>query len=1284
MTLATFFSSATKTQLVVFYAGLGVLSALLLALVVYGLVCLIRFRRRAYRRGKWPGWRGYVCQEAHSCQSLACGDLQRTASTPADPPAWAMAYKRHFEVRESACIEPGISPYGMPMLRKPRSPVIVGVIVKNTPPPSPVPLEPDEHDVLTALGSPALSEPDEPDVLNTPRQYDLSPDSLHIVVDCDDESRRSSVQDTIFPVFPVQTAERAVIDYLSIPPSHWPSPDLIDDNNSEPSEENARLHADHCSHPSSESLSFQSGAATEIYAQVKRQGFYGAPADWEHVRPVLSSTSIMKVRVVACTALLTAVLLSTWLFFFVGIHISQLALGLLGDALDVVHPVPYNLSDTEATNNDLPPSSYDDISIPEDHGELLSWSSYDENSLDIFANTYVISLPHRTDRRISMERLRQAISVNWTYVDAVSAENPEIHWLMECIRSMRGDATVSSNLTYAEEFAWPPELDADPSAADASFEPTSMTSWCPQSDIPKPQSIPADPRNNDTKPEDFAPELRPLTCATRNLTHGPPLVPSLPPYMILTASKVACWNSHLQVLEKFAYGPKDDKDGNGHDVALILEDDVDIERDIRGRLRYLRDYLPENQWDILFLGHCWSNEAYHPAIATLTISDARHRGTTLHPSFAPKCTHAYAVSRSGAVKLVQHLQHPPFAYSRALDQAFAWLVLSGRVKSYSLVPSLVVQRKVTASDVDAGDSGVGSDWKDSLDDGILASQVGRLQLCPTSNYTMSAPAIGNASSVEASFSQFQELISRWSLEEPDDTAEASVRLEQCDSALRTLHHISSDFFRLTHQARRNLQRRRNGAVAINRLPTEILCSIFVAVGDNARDKLSIAQTCGFWRKIALGFPFMWTSVDLDTITTSYMASKIFRRGGDHPLRVTCREWNDLRVTCVTFELPRLQDLDLTWTSIIHNALNGKIAPSLVRLRLSSPRGIAHIQAPMLLVREHPLLEDLTLVRCRMAFTPANFHGLKKLNIDCSSFGSPVMDGDQDFLHVLESCPELETLVLRGLSLYSEEFGYEPASPVVLPRLRHMELSVRPEGIRHITSKVSAPALHRLLMRCGSLHSGDVAAISGRCLAFTILASTEFLVIDNGASTICAFDKDTRLSFLFVEDLVQSPPVFRGIVTSLAADYSMSSLRTLRIRKPRTAEVIMLLRNLPTVQTLVLIYPLSSSSKLRNAEIVPELLFEARKTSEPPFLPNLRTLAFERVYLSIQNSCELLEFMELRPGLQRLHLFWCKGDLPMDELVELLQGQSVTAQSSHRSLSLYDGVDVESQVPPPVW
>jgi hypothetical protein len=45
-------------------------------------------------------------------------------------------------------------------------------------------------------------------------------------------------------------------------------------------------------------------------------------------------------------------------------------------------------------------------------------------------------------------------------------------------------------------------------------------------------------------------------------------------------------------------------------------------------------------------------------------------------------------------------------------------VESGRLKGFSIVPSLVIQRKVAESDVMPG-KGMGSQWKDSLTNGFF-------------------------------------------------------------------------------------------------------------------------------------------------------------------------------------------------------------------------------------------------------------------------------------------------------------------------------------------------------------------------------------------------------------------------------------------------------------------------------------------------------------------------------------------------------------------------------------
>lgn len=125
---------------------------------------------------------------------------------------------------------------------------------------------------------------------------------------------------------------------------------------------------------------------------------------------------------------------------------------------------------------------------------------------------------------------------------------------------------------------------------------------------------------------------------------------------------------------------------------------------------------------------------------------------------APKCTHAYVVSRSGAARIVRHLRStisefpgfkkdgqegtppvkaaansdqpyshdnnegaarrgPSFAYGRALDQALVRLIQGRRISAFSIVPSVVTQTKEGPSDIALG--GNGSAWRDMLEDSAL-------------------------------------------------------------------------------------------------------------------------------------------------------------------------------------------------------------------------------------------------------------------------------------------------------------------------------------------------------------------------------------------------------------------------------------------------------------------------------------------------------------------------------------------------------------------------------------
>jgi GR25 family glycosyltransferase involved in LPS biosynthesis len=91
-----------------------------------------------------------------------------------------------------------------------------------------------------------------------------------------------------------------------------------------------------------------------------------------------------------------------------------------------------------------------------------------------------------------------------------------------------------------------------------------------------------------------------LTCAHEDNAILP-FTLDLPEYQLLTPAKVACWNSHLSVIRRIAEGDGKTLPTEEQDVSVILEDDVDMEWDIRERLASIWTLLPAG-WDVVFLG----------------------------------------------------------------------------------------------------------------------------------------------------------------------------------------------------------------------------------------------------------------------------------------------------------------------------------------------------------------------------------------------------------------------------------------------------------------------------------------------------------------------------------------------------------------------------------------------------------------------------------------------------------------------------------------------------------
>ncbi|CAG8716039.1 28593_t:CDS:2, partial [Dentiscutata erythropus] len=132
---------------------------------------------------------------------------------------------------------------------------------------------------------------------------------------------------------------------------------------------------------------------------------------------------------------------------------------------------------------------------------------------------------------------------------------------------------------------------------------------------------------------------------------------------------------------------------NEYENALILEDDIDMELNITNILTDIYPHLP-NDWDVLYVGHCGESK--------IEMTVANVFGFELRKTGNPLCTHGYAVSSSGARKLVKKLNidNPTVG----IDFELLKLIHSGNITSYSINPPIIIQFKTSEdlSDITPG------------------------------------------------------------------------------------------------------------------------------------------------------------------------------------------------------------------------------------------------------------------------------------------------------------------------------------------------------------------------------------------------------------------------------------------------------------------------------------------------------------------------------------------------------------------------------------------------------
>ena len=123
-----------------------------------------------------------------------------------------------------------------------------------------------------------------------------------------------------------------------------------------------------------------------------------------------------------------------------------------------------------------------------------------------------------------------------------------------------------------------------------------------------------------------------------------------------------CHASHVATIKKFLK--------SGKKNCLILEDDIkyNSEYDTLDLKKTLQS-IPKD-YDIIYLGYCWDKCKKMKCINKYVWN-----------SYSPNCTHAYGLSRKGAIKLLQHLK--PIT-NLPIDVVFSKLIENKLLISYSL------------------------------------------------------------------------------------------------------------------------------------------------------------------------------------------------------------------------------------------------------------------------------------------------------------------------------------------------------------------------------------------------------------------------------------------------------------------------------------------------------------------------------------------------------------------------------------------------------------------------
>ncbi|KAG9044969.1 hypothetical protein FS837_007232 [Tulasnella sp. UAMH 9824] len=290
-------------------------------------------------------------------------------------------------------------------------------------------------------------------------------------------------------------------------------------------------------------------------------------------------------------------------------------------------------------------------------------------------------------------------------------------------------------------------------------------------------------------------------------------------------------------------------------------------------------------------------------------------------------------------------------------------------------------------------------------------------------------------------------------------------LSQCDEELDALRSVQRQLERRVAL----VGQKRNTFAPVNALPPELLVTIFKTIIDTEPfqvwcDHEALMLVCHHWNHLLNSTPSLWTKIQKNAETPDAMITRALEMSKDSPLEI------DYRVTGGRGALERQQ----AFLSIIFpHAHRWRKAALWIQGAAQALEPMTTLSTPLLESlslwaigdpawdepldifggRPPPRLQELSLDRIPVPWSPKTFYNLKALEITSIEHLGPSLD---QLFTILPASPSLESLSIENVTFSGGASAPIP-NPFHMPTLGKLSLrELPPEIISRILAAIHAP------------------------------------------------------------------------------------------------------------------------------------------------------------------------------------------------------------------------------------